>query len=405
MILFASSARALVLQHDASKDRMATTTSFLVDFDGPKSSELTVSAGAVGGTDGMGSSWGHTATTCADVTAASGITGISFRISTHSQNTFIGMATTNHSDSDPTSHRYYNFAVNMRDNLNADVYTYDRFPNHTYNFVTIRGRHTTSPAEDDLWSIEVNAQNKVEFKKNGVAYYTTTTDVTYPWHVVVDLYDLQTGAATAVHDLSYIGGVPAVTIPSIACGTDWPTPAPAQAPASATGDPHLQNVHGERFDLMVAGRHVLISIPRGERAENTLLLVQARARPLGGLCEEIYFTEVNVTGSWAYAKRAGGYHYDSQGDASETANWITLGRVEVKVVHAHTASGTKYLNVYVKHLGRAGFVVGGLLGEDDHEAVSTPPAGCAERVSLGHSRAQLLHSSDSLAVSAAEATF
>ena len=75
----------------------------------------------------------------------------------------------------------------------------------------------------------------------------------------------------------------------------------------------------------------------------------------------------------------------------------------MKVVHAHTATGTKYLNVYVKHLGRAGFVVGGLLGEDDHEAVSTPPAGCKKTLSLGNSRAHSLYSSHSLAVSTAEA--
>jgi len=173
---------------------------------------------------------------------------------------------------------------------------------------------------------------------------------------------------------------------------------------SATGDPHLQNIHGERFDLMAPGSHVLINIPRGEPAENTLLRVQANARRLGGQCEEIYFTEVNVTGSWAYAKNAAGYHYDSQRDASETANWMTLGRVEVKVVHAHTGTGMQYLNVYIKHLGRAGAVVGGLLGEDDHVAVSTPPAGCMHHLSLYDSRAHP-HSRASLAVSEAQGTF
>ncbi|CAK0880679.1 unnamed protein product [Prorocentrum cordatum] len=41
--------------------------------------------------------------------------------------------------------------------------------------------------------------------------------------------------------------------------------ATVQAPAaSATGDPHLQNIHGERFDLMRPGNAVLIQIPRGE---------------------------------------------------------------------------------------------------------------------------------------------
>jgi len=74
--------------------------------------------------------------------------------------------------------------------------------------------------------------------------------------------------------------------------------------ASAVGDPHLQNVHGERFDLMKPGKHVLINIPRGVGAEKSLLRVQADARHLGGVCADMYFQEVNVTGSWASAKKS-----------------------------------------------------------------------------------------------------
>merc|ERR1740121_3411587 len=95
----------------------------------------------------------------------------------------------------------------------------------------------------------------------------------------------------------------------------------------AVGDPHLQNVHGERFDLMQEGRHVLINIPRGTGAEQAILRVQADARRLGGQCADLYFQELNVTGSWAEAKQAGGYHYSvSQSDA-ETPKWVALGKV------------------------------------------------------------------------------
>merc|ERR1719188_1169010 len=138
---------------------------------------------------------------------------------------------------------------------------------------------------------------------------------------------------------------------------------------AATGDPHLQNVHGERFDLMKPGKHVLISIPRGKSGEDALLLVQADARRLGGTCADMYFQEVNVTGSWAEAKQAGGYLYSVSQSAVGTPEWVAFHTVELKIVHGRTQSGLQYLNLYVKHLGRAGFAVGGLLGEDDHRVV------------------------------------
>jgi len=157
---------------------------------------------------------------------------------------------------------------------------------------------------------------------------------------------------------------------------------PSAGGAAAVGDPHLQNVHGERFDLMKPGKHVLINIPRGVGAEKSLLHVQADARHLGGVCADMYFQEVNVTGSWASAKKAGGYHYSVKHGDVETPEWVAFGKVGLKVVHGRTDSGLSYLNVYVKHLGRAGFAVGGLLGEDDHEDVITPSANCAKSMSL-----------------------
>ena len=57
---------------------------------------------------------------------------------------------------------------------------------------------------------------------------------------------------------------------------------------AATGDPHLQNVHGERFDLMKPGKHVLINIPKEVLAEKALLRVQADARRMGDSCADMY---------------------------------------------------------------------------------------------------------------------
>jgi hypothetical protein len=189
-----------------------------------------------------------------------------------------------------------------------------------------------------------------------------------------------------------------------------PTPSPTliatptpPASGSATGDPHLQNVHGERFDLMKPGTHVLVNIPREESVDNALLRVEARASKLGGQCEDIYFTELNVTGSWAQARQRGGYHFLAQQDIDGTGRWLAVGKVELKIVHGHTEFGTQYLNFYVKHLGRTGLAVGGLLGEEDHSDVSTPPAGCVHHMNL-YKLSRREHGSGSRASTVAIAT-
>mmetsp|Transcript_21490 Transcript_21490/g.57587 ORF Transcript_21490/g.57587 Transcript_21490/m.57587 type:complete len:219 (+) Transcript_21490:2-658(+) len=165
--------------------------------------------------------------------------------------------------------------------------------------------------------------------------------------------------------------------------TSAPTPSPTPPDgAAAVGDPHLQNVHGDRFDLMQAGKHILINIPRGMSVANALLHVSAFASRMGGHCADMYFQNVSVTGSWADAAHPGGYHYSSSQHEVKTSQWVALGKVELKVVHGRTDSGIKYLNLYVKHLGRTGFAVGGLLGEDDHADVSRPSEACAKQLTL-----------------------
>eukprot|EP00959_Pyramimonas_sp_CCMP1952_P273514 5717154-Pyramimonas_sp.AAC.1 len=109
---------------------------------------------------------------------------------------------------------------------------------------------------------------------------------------------------------------------------------------------------------MAPGSHVLINIPRGERADNALLRVQADARRVGDHCSDMYFQDLNVTGSWAEAKQAGGYHYSVSGSEVQDPGWVAFGKVELKIVRGHTDGDVPYLNVYVKHLGRSGFSVG-----------------------------------------------
>jgi len=176
--------------------------------------------------------------------------------------------------------------------------------------------------------------------------------------------------------------------------TILPSPSPTSSPTSptggttssgvvaATGDPHLQNVFGERFDLVRPGKHVLVNIPQGESAENAMLRVDSEARQLGGHCKDMYFQEINITGEWVEATLPGGLRFQARNAPKDRPEWIRFVKVSVKVAHGRTQQGAQYLNFYVKHLGRAGFLVGGLLGEDDHKLATTPTKACLHRVSL-----------------------
>lgn len=150
---------------------------------------------------------------------------------------------------------------------------------------------------------------------------------------------------------------------------------------SATGDPHLQNVYGEKFDLMKPGEHILIQIPR-KRSEKTLLRVDAEAQRLGGQCADIYFQGLNITGAWADAKQVGGFHYNAKDFTDKPSHWGHFGNVQLKVAHGRTQEGTQYLNLYIKDLAHAGYTVGGLLGDDDHTEAATAPEGCVHRLAL-----------------------
>jgi hypothetical protein len=155
----------------------------------------------------------------------------------------------------------------------------------------------------------------------------------------------------------------------------------APVSASATGDPHLQNVHGEKFDLMKPGKHILIQIPR-KRLNSTLLRVDAEVRVLGGQCADMYFQELNITGAWADVRRAGGFHYHAQDVDGKPSHWVHFGKVQLKVARGRTQEGIRYLNFYVKNLKHAGFAVGGLLGDDDHTEAAVPPEECVHRLAL-----------------------
>lgn len=151
-----------------------------------------------------------------------------------------------------------------------------------------------------------------------------------------------------------------------------------QQNVSATGDPHLQNIFGQRFDIMQPGRHVLLHIPRAASASATLLHVQADARHEGGQCADMYFKALNVTGAWVGTD---GHTYSA--DAPQKSHgWMTAGKVEFKVAWGHTLNGIQYLNFYVRHMKFVDHEIGGLLGMDDFKEAATSNAWCKDVIQL-----------------------
>jgi len=95
---------------------------------------------------------------------------------------------------------------------------------------------------------------------------------------------------------------------------------------AATGDPHMQNIFGQRFDLMQPGKHTLLQIPRAASDSDALLRVMADAEHEGGACADMYFKALNITGEWVSAHQKDGYMYTADAPQSwHTANVVKYG--------------------------------------------------------------------------------
>jgi len=169
-----------------------------------------------------------------------------------------------------------------------------------------------------------------------------------------------------------------------AAPTEAPKAAPTEArnPAlrvAATGDPHLKNIYGERFDLMKKGHHTLLNIPRRAKRKSAMIRVDAKSERMGSSCGDLYFTEVNITGAWV---REGALRFAARSSHKIGPAWHKVGKLGVKVVRGKTKEGVAYLNFFVRNLALAKADVGGLLGADDHTDAATPQIGCRRIVSL-----------------------
>jgi hypothetical protein len=151
-----------------------------------------------------------------------------------------------------------------------------------------------------------------------------------------------------------------------------------QTVVSGVGDPHLSNLRGERFDIYQPGIVPLLRLPRRAEPEGTLLLLEASAKRAGDVCS-VYFQSVAISGRWTNQSEPIEFFANSHGApmGMKWKEWKRFGTVELKMVRR--TKGVEHVDVYAKLSGVAEYAVGGLLGSDDHKAMSTRPRQCSHR--------------------------
>jgi len=158
---------------------------------------------------------------------------------------------------------------------------------------------------------------------------------------------------------------------------------PAGDHVTASGDPHLVNMYGQRFDIMQSGRYTLLRIPRTSHQHDVLLQTSADVRRIGQSCDDIYFMAINITGRWSRLHKNNTF-IAGAARAHTSTGWMKYRHVSLKVAHGRTASGVAYLNFFARGLRLLGHRVGvgGLLGGDDHTAASSLGVQCQKTMDV-----------------------
>lgn len=186
-------------------------------------------------------------------------------------------------------------------------------------------------------------------------------------------YSASQSLCMLAQDLPEWPNAPDFTVSAAKC---YASPPPADA-VSGIGDPHLSNVRGERFDVYQPGSMSLLQLPRHAEPARTLLSVEADARRMNGECS-VYFQTVSISGTWTNQSTPIQFLANPHGTPSGSRNWkdwMHFGAIELKVVLRKKS--VYYLNVYARNVSHSGYEVGGLLGLDDHTAVSRRPQECS----------------------------
>jgi hypothetical protein len=151
----------------------------------------------------------------------------------------------------------------------------------------------------------------------------------------------------------------------------------------------MTSVTGAKFDILRSGNHTLLHIPQHSSLNEALVFVRAFVKHEGATCLDMYINSLHITGKWAEERQRGGFNFYANQSGGVRKGWLSLGKLDLKVVYGTTVSGVRYLNVLARHLGKLGIPIGGILGLDGHETAATPEGDCQRTITLWKRRITL----------------
>jgi len=172
----------------------------------------------------------------------------------------------------------------------------------------------------------------------------------------------------------------------------------------------LVNIRGQRFDIYKVGQIEFLRVPKKAQKEQANFTVVATIQDVAGStsrCKQSrYITSMNFGGTWLKDKplevsmdrghmnvMLGGVQMKPSLQPmpigrmvkvhlrDETQLIVKVGKAKI-VVSRDIQPVHFFLNVQATSLGKLGYKIGGLLGEDDNADVSTPPSECKNLMML-----------------------
>jgi len=211
---------------------------------------------------------------------------------------------------------------------------------------------------------------------------------------------------------------------------------PTVPPTGVTGDPHVTNVEGQRFNILRVGVHELLRLPRRSGSTSEALLEVLATVESERKCEEPFVKQLDLRGLWLQQSgtlvlRAGDLSKDSRDAIVLQVNGSHVSKDELtrdarlqgllkaedpqaKPVKRHGAkarrdklftlklrfsgatltvdwihrevpgSSLNHLDLHVADLPKLqkGMDVGGILGRDDHASATVSSPGCKPNQNL-----------------------